>query len=87
MHIGLHVVENPHSIVKSGARTEISFTVKNIKEKQNKLKSKGVEFTREVNEISPGRWVANFVDGDSNPLSLFEIKKITCSGNLTSSVT
>ncbi|MHA2250004.1 MAG: VOC family protein [Candidatus Kariarchaeaceae archaeon] len=74
VHIGLHPVENLDSIVKTGARTEISFTVKNIEEKQDALKSKGVEFTREANEISPGRWVANFEDKDGNPLSLFEIK-------------
>jgi len=75
VYIGLHPAEAVAGAKSGKATTQISFKVSNIKEVQQELQSRGITFSREINEISPGKWMANFSDPDGNQLSIYEVKE------------
>ena len=69
VYVGLHLVE---SDIKGG--TEIAFEVDDIQKTKMDLEEKGIVFTREIIEIAPNMYLANFVDPDNNPLSIHQGK-------------
>ena len=67
VYIGLHLVE---SEIEGG--TEIAFAVDDIQKTKEDLESKGIVFTRDILEIAPNMFLANFVDLDNNSLSIHQ---------------
>lgn len=73
--VGLHL-SNKDLIQNDDTKntSEVTFLVTEIQQIQEKLKQKGVTFTRNATEIAPGQYVANFLDIDGNKLALHESK-------------
>lgn len=65
VYVGLHLTQGE---VNQG--TEITFEVDDIEKTKSYLEAKGVKFTRDILEIAPGTFLANFVDLDNNSLSI-----------------
>lgn len=66
VYIGLHLTDDD---INPG--TEIAFQVDDIDKTKRDLEKNGVKFTRDIIEIAPGMFLANFVDLDDNSLSIY----------------
>jgi catechol 2,3-dioxygenase-like lactoylglutathione lyase family enzyme len=62
-----HVRMAPHV---AGA-TEVVFQVEHVRAAWEALKSQGVEFLNEPQQVTPSDWVAHFRDPDGHLLSIF----------------
>jgi len=51
--------------------TEVVFGVDDVEEAHAALAAKGVQFSHEPHEVTPGQWAANFHDPDGHRLSVF----------------
>ena len=67
----LHISDPDRDLTESGGGILIT-SVENIKDLVPRLKDKGVEFIRDVLEVHPGAYAADFKDPAGNVVSLYE---------------
>lgn len=70
--LAIHLVSEEIINCPSGFPAEISFRVSDIHTAVQHLYSRGIPLTREITEIAPNTYVANFADPFGNPLSFVE---------------
>ena len=66
VYVGLHLTD-----ADTDQGTEIAFQVDDIIKSKQDLEKNGIRFTRDIIEIAPGMFIANFVDLDNNSLSIY----------------
>ena len=73
--ICLHALGNETRSAGSGQNSKLVLKVQGIRDAIAELKQRGVEFSRDLFEVHPGAYSADFLDLDGNCISFYEFER------------